>query len=58
MFFGCVGIMFLLISIANEQNPRTMTSSYFGLKIAEENCRRKLKLDSNDTESRANSENI
>ena len=53
--------MFGLIGIANQQNPRTMTSSNFGLKIAQkknQNCRRKLKLDSNDAKCQADSENI
>ena len=34
IFFEYVGIMFLLIGIANEQNLRIMTSSNFWLKIA------------------------
>ena len=52
--------MFLLIGIANEQNPRIMTSSNYGLKIAKknQNCRRKLKLVPNDAECQADSENI
>ena len=46
--------MFGLIGTANQQNPRIKTSSNFGLKIAKnQNCRRKLKLDSNDAESQA-----
>ena len=58
IFFEYVEIMFLLIGIANEQNPRIMTSSNYGLKIAKKNCRRKLKLVSNDAECQADSENI
>ena len=52
--------MFLLIGIANEQNPRIMTSSNFGLKIATktQNCRRKLNLVSKGAKSQVNSENI
>ena len=53
--------MFGLIGIANQQNPRIMTSSNFGLKIAKkknQNCHKKLKLDSNDVECQANSKNI
>ena len=52
--------MFLLIGITNEQNRRIMTSSNYGLKIAtkNQNCRRKLKLDSNDAKCQADSENI
>ena len=53
---------FVLIGIANEQNLKIMTSSNFALKVAKkkknQNCRRKLKLDSNDAESQAHSENI
>ena len=53
--------MFLLIGIANEQNQRIMTSSNFGAKNSNnknQNCRRKLHLDSNDKESHTDSENI
>ena len=59
-FFTCVGITYVTIGIAYEQNPIIMTSSNFGLKIATktQNCRRKLKLVSNDVEYQANSENI
>ena len=45
--------------MAYEQNPRIMTSSNFGLKIEKnQNCLRNLKLDSNDEECQAHSENI
>ena len=50
-----------MIGIANEQNPKIMTSSNLGLKIAKkknQNCRRKLKLVSNGAEFQAESENI
>ena len=51
--------MFGLIDIANEQNARIMTSSNYWLKIEKnQNCRRKLKLDSNDAKYQADSENI
>ena len=47
------------MDIAYEQNPIITKSSKFGLKIAKnQSCRRKLKLVSNDAESKADSENI
>ena len=42
-----------MIGFAYEQNPRIMTSSNFVLKkekMKNQNCRKKLKLDSNDAE--------
>ena len=43
-----------MIGIANEQNPRIMTSSNFGLKIEKKlNCRKKLKLVSKDAKCQA-----
>ena len=60
IFLEYVRLMFVLIGIANEQNPNTMTSSNFGLKKEKknQNCRRKLKLDSNDAKSQVDSENV
>ena len=61
LFFKCVGITRGTIGIAYEQNRKIMTSSNSGLKIAKkkmQNCRRKLKLDSNVAEYQADSENI
>ena len=55
IFFYWIGITNGTVGIAYEQNPIIMTSSNFGLKIATktQNCRRKLKLDSNDAEYQA-----
>ena len=49
-----------VIVVVVEQNRKIMTSSNSELKIAKkiQNCRRKLKLDSNDAECQADSENI
>ena len=49
-----------MVGIAYEQNLIIMTSSNFGLKIATktQNCRRKLKLVSNDAQFQADSTNI
>ena len=46
-----------MVGIAYEQNLIIMTSSNVWPKI-EKKCRRKLKLDSNDAEYQADSENI